>query len=218
MFFGLAPGERQTDKEMITRSPITVALARFEDLVSRGLRVLIDEDESLELVAFDVPHAELPPMLTAHEPRVAILNFGSLRSAGEVRELHYAHPSTHLVVLGNRPTPAESSQMLSFGATACLAKTTEARDVLNAIHLASRGMHVLPTTGSGRDAFPGKRVAGPELLTPREADVLDLLQRGRSNAEIASTLHVSVETVRTHARHIYRKLGVRTRRELHASR
>jgi DNA-binding NarL/FixJ family response regulator len=200
---------------MLSRAPITVALARFEDLVSRGLRALIDEDESLELVAYDIPHTELSVALGTQAPRVAILNFGSLRNAGEVRELHYAHPSTHLVVLGNRPTPAESSQMLSFGATACLAKTTEARDILNAIHLASRGLHVLPTTGSRRE---GEGVAGPELLTPREADVLDLLQRGRSNAEIASSLHVSVETVRTHARHIYRKLGVRTRRELHASR
>jgi DNA-binding NarL/FixJ family response regulator len=202
---------------MLSRSPITIALARFEDLVSRGLRALIDEDENLELVAFDVPHPDLPATLTIYAPRVAILNFGSLRSAGEVRQLHYDHPDTHLVVLGNRPTPAESSQMLSFGATACLAKTTEARDVLNAIHLASRGLHVLPTTGSAREGS-SDGFAGPELLTPREADVLDLLQGGRSNAEIAATLHVSVETVRTHARHIYRKLGVRTRRELHASR
>lgn len=200
---------------MVSRAPITVAVARFEDLIGRGLRALIAEDESLELVAVDVPHEELPSALARHAPRVVILNFGSLRSAGEIRELHHAHPGTHLVVLGNRPTPAESSQLLAFGATACLAKTTEARDVLTAIHLASRGMHVLPTTPPSRD---GDTIAGPELLTPREADVLDLLQRGRSNAEIAASLHVSVETVRTHARHIYRKLGVRTRRELHASR
>jgi DNA-binding NarL/FixJ family response regulator len=202
---------------MVSRAPITVALARFEDLVSRGLRALVSEDESLNLVAYDVPQVELPATLRAHAPRVAILNFGSLRSAGEIRELHYAHPETHLVVLGNRPTPAESSQLLSFGATACLSKTTEARDILTAIHLASRGMHVLPTTPSGYEVS-ADGLAGPELLTPREADVLGLLQRGRSNAEIAASLHVSVETVRTHARHIYRKLGVRTRRELHASR
>jgi DNA-binding NarL/FixJ family response regulator len=202
---------------MVSRSPITIALARFEDLIGRGLRALIAEDDNLRLVASDVPHERMSEALATFGPRVAILNFGSLRSAGEVRDLHLAHPSTHLVVLGNRPTPAESSQMLSFGATACLAKTTQARDVLNAIHLASRGLHVLPTTPAGRDASE-HGIAGPELLTPREADVLDLLQRGRSNAEIAATLHVSVETVRTHARHIYRKLGVRTRRELRASR
>ena len=58
------------------------------------------------------------------------------------------------------------------------------------------------------------RMPGPELLTPREADVLELLQLGRSNAEIALALSVGIETVRTHARSIYRKLGVRTRREL----
>ena len=101
--------------------------------------------------------------------------------------------------------------MIGFGATACLAKSTEARDVLHAIHLASRGMHVLPGHDEG-DADPDP--AGPTPLTSREADVLELLQHGRSNAEIAALLSVGVETVRTHARHIYRKLGVSTRREL----
>jgi DNA-binding NarL/FixJ family response regulator len=103
--------------------------------------------------------------------------------------------------------------MLAFGATACLAKSTEARDVLHAIHLASRGLHVLPPAG-----IDGPDAPGPDLLTPREAEVLELLQSGRSNAEIAQMLHVSIETVRSHARRIYRKLGVSTRRELRARR
>ncbi|MFL5890291.1 MAG: response regulator transcription factor, partial [Solirubrobacteraceae bacterium] len=79
------------------------------------------------------------------------------------------------------------------------------------IHLASRGLHVLPKTARefGLDEPPG-----PDLLTPREADVLELLQQGRSNSEIAGILHVGKETVRTHARSIYRKLGVQNRREL----
>ncbi|HMJ02447.1 MAG TPA: helix-turn-helix transcriptional regulator, partial [Conexibacter sp.] len=83
--------------------------------------------------------------------------------------------------------------------------------VLNAIHLASRGLHVLRRTDADVDPLPSQ---GPELLTAREASVLELLQAGRSNGEIAAALHVGVETVRTHARHIYRKLGVRSRREL----
>jgi DNA-binding CsgD family transcriptional regulator len=45
---------------------------------------------------------------------------------------------------------------------------------------------------------------------------MELLRSGRSNAEIAHTLHVSIETVRTHARRVYRKLGVGSRRELRA--
>jgi DNA-binding NarL/FixJ family response regulator len=196
---------------MASRSPIPVALARFEDIVGRGLQALIEGDDSLRLVASDVPHEDLEDELRSHRPRVAILNFGSLTSAIELRDLHHAFPETRLLVLANRPTAAECRQMLSFGATACLAKNTEARDILHAIHLASRGLHVLPPVTDG--AGPGSGF-GPELLTAREAEVLELLQTGRSNAEIAAALHVSVETVRTHARRVYRKLGVKTRRDL----
>jgi DNA-binding NarL/FixJ family response regulator len=198
---------------MVNRPPVSVAVAQFEDIVARGLRALIDEDPSLHLVEAGVPHEQLAPTLSAYQPQVAILNFGSLASASELRDLHRTFPDTRLVVLANRPTAAECRQMLAFGATACLAKSTEARDVLHAIHLASRGLHVLPPA-----VVDAPDPAGPELLTPREAEVLELLQGGRSNAEIAAALHVSIETVRTHARRIYRKLGVRTRRELRARR
>jgi NarL family two-component system response regulator LiaR len=198
---------------MLQRPPITVALARFEDIVNRGLRALIEDDDHLDLVAADIAHEQLAPMLDSYRPQVAIINFGSLSTASEVRELHRAYPQTRLVVLANRPSASECRQMLAFGATACLAKSTQSRDVLHAIHLASRGMHVLPP-----EVMDLHDPVGPEMLTPREADVLELLQSGRSNAEIAQTLHVSVETVRTHARRVYRKLGVRTRRDLRARR
>ncbi len=196
---------------MHTRAPVTVALARFEDIVARGLQALIEEDANLQLVAAGIQHERLSDMIGETRPQVAILNFGSLSSASEMRELHRAFPHTRLVVLANRPTTAECRQMLAFGATACLAKSTEARDVLHAIHLASRGLHVLPPV-----AIDHREPVGPDLLTPREAEVLELLQSGRSNAEIAAVLHVGIETVRTHTRRIYRKLGVRTRRELRA--
>jgi DNA-binding NarL/FixJ family response regulator len=198
---------------MQQRPPIRVALGRFEDIVSRGLRTLLESDPTLELVASGIPHDQLSPALLAYHPEVAILNFGGLTTASELRDLHRDHPETRLIVLANRPTQTEVRQMLSFGATACLSKSSEERDVVHAIHLASRGLHVLPPADGHSYAS-----SGPELLTPREADVLELLQAGRSNAEIAATLHVSVETVRTHARRIYRKLGVSTRRELRARR
>ena len=196
---------------MDAHSPVSVLLARFEDLVSHGLRALIAKDPTLEVVAADVPHAQLRRAFATHAPRVALVNFGSLKTPADVRELHRSHPATRLLVLANRPSPAECNQMLAFGATACLSKETEARDILNAIHLASRGLHVLPSTAR---EFGLAEHPGPELLTPREADVLELLQLNRSNAEIAMALQVGVETVRTHARNIYRKLGVRSRREL----
>jgi DNA-binding NarL/FixJ family response regulator len=199
---------------MSPRSPVSVAIGRFEDLVGRGLRALIEEDANLDVVAHDVPHERLGQVVAERQPQVALLNFGSLGSPIEVRELAGANPRTRLIVLANRPSPAECNQMLAFGATACLSKETQARDVLSAIHLASRGLHVLPRTADAQARPDAGRQVGPQLLTPREADVLEQLQRGRSNGEIAAALHVGVETVRTHARNIYRKLGVRSRRDL----
>ncbi len=196
---------------MEARKPVRLAVAEFEDLVARGLRALVAEDVNVKLIADEVPHEQLEKLIARESPDVALLNFGSLRSPNDVRALHSLHPETRLLVLANRPSPSECNQMLAFGATACLSKETQARDILSAIHLASRGLHVLPKTAK---EFGMTRMPGPELLTPREADVLELLQQGRSNAEIAVSLSVGIETVRTHARSIYRKLGVRTRRDL----
>jgi DNA-binding NarL/FixJ family response regulator len=195
-----------------SQMPATVALARFEDLIARGLTALIDDDPNLEVVADDLDDERLSTVLERRRPDVALLNYGSLRTPFDVHTLHVAFPATRLVVLASRPTPAEANQMLTFGATACLSKETQARDVLSAIHLASRGLQVLPRAKPAELSVVGP--GGPEPLTSREADVLALLQEGRSNAEIALALQVGVETVRTHARNIYRKLGVRTRREL----
>lgn len=203
------PGFLPITTVMAQHDPVTIVLGEFEDLISRGLRVLLDEDDNFRIVAAGVDLDAMATVFAEHSPKVAILNFGSLRSPIEVNHLHRAHPVTRLLILASRPTAAECNQMLAFGATACLSKETEARDILTAVHLASRGLHVLPKNGAGPTP-----PMGPELLTPREADVLELLRQGRANAEIALALHISVETVRTHRRNIYRKLGVRTRREL----
>jgi DNA-binding NarL/FixJ family response regulator len=190
----------------------SVVSAKFEDLVAIGLGVLIGDDPNLELVAEGVREDEIEATIERHMPSVVLLNFGTLRAPAQVYQLHQAYPDTRIVVLANRPTAAECNQMLSFGATACLSKETEARDIVNAIHLASRGMHVLPrSAASGGGATT---VEGAELLTPREAEVLELLSDGRTNAQIAQRLTIGIETVRTHARNIYRKLGISSRREL----
>jgi DNA-binding NarL/FixJ family response regulator len=191
----------------------TVVAAKFEDLVAVGLKVLISEDPNLDLVAAGVPMEEVQGAIDKHSPAVVLLNFGTLGAPGVVYELHQAYPDTRIVVLANRPTAAECNQMLSYGATACLSKETEARDIINAIHLASRGMHVLPRSAAAGGGST-LDIIGSELLTPREAEVLERLQDGATNAEIAHQLSIGIETVRTHARNIYRKLGIASRRDL----
>jgi DNA-binding NarL/FixJ family response regulator len=196
---------------MPPQTPITVVLARFDDLLASGLRELIGSDRSLAIVASDVEHKRISVVLRAHRPDVAILDVGALAKLAEVRELSERYPSTRLVLFADDPSMVVGAQLLSFGASACLGRDTQSRDVLSAIHLASRGLQVTPYA----PALNGV-IARGKLLTRRESEVLPLLQEGQSNAQIALALQVGVETVRTHARNIYRKLGVSSRRELSA--
>lgn len=195
---------------MDARSPITVALTHFADLLALGLQAALDSDASVAIVARDIPPTRLDVMLRAHHPRVLLIDADGLRDAARVRELRVAHPRTNLVLLGDGPPGIESTQLLAFGASACLPKETQTRDLLHAIHLASRGLQLqlMPVAGADGPATP------EALLTPREGEVLVLLREGRSNAEIAAALQIGVETVRSHARNIYRKLGVSSRRTL----
>jgi DNA-binding NarL/FixJ family response regulator len=193
----------------------TVLLARFDDLFAGGLRELIVSDSSLELVARDVAHSRLSAVLRAHRPGVAILDVDAMDRLSEVRDLRIRHPETKLVLLAKEPSMSIWAPSLAFGASACLGRDTQSRDVLSAVHLAARGLQVIPQAPSAIAAGIGTRGS---LLTRREAEVLLLLQQGHANATIALELGVGVETVRTHAHNIYGKLGVSSRRELDAGR
>jgi DNA-binding NarL/FixJ family response regulator len=189
---------------------VTIVVARFDDLFARGLRELIGGDVSLTIVAQDIEQSRIGVVLAAHHPNVAILDAGALAKLADVRELTLRHPSTCLVLLGDDLSDVECAQLLAFGASACLGRDTQARDVLNAIHLAARGLQVAPRASSGA----ARSLAAGHLLTRREAEVLPLLAQGQTNRQIALALGVGLETVRTHARNIYRKLGVSSRAEL----
>jgi len=191
----------------------TVVVGKFEDLIAIGLSVLIGDDPDLELAARDVPLSELESVAARHSQVVILLNSGAMSSPAEVQTLAQKLPEAWIVVLANRPTASECTQMLAFGATGCLSKETQARDIVNAIHLASRGLHVLPRSAAAGGGVDRLGAEGSEL-TAREAEVLELLQDGHTNSEIAEQLEIGIETVRTHARSIYRKLGVPSRREL----
>jgi len=191
----------------------SVVAAEFEDLVSIGLSVMIEEGSNLDLVAKDVPMGEMHAAIAEHSPNVVLLNLDMLRGPEDVLALHREFPGTGIVVMANRPTAGQCAQLLSFGATGCLSKETEARDVVTAVHLASRGMHVLPRSAAAGGGVGRMGLEGAEL-TAREEEVLELLQDGRTNAEIAEALSIGIETVRTHARSVFRKLGVPSRREL----
>ena len=193
---------------MDAQPPTTVAIARFSDLLGLGLRAALAGDPSVSVVAQDIEYSRLDVVLRAHHPTVLILDVDQVVDLAMVRELTVEHPATHLVLLGDGLSSLESAQLLALGAGACLDKGTQARDVRNAIHLVSRGLQLMPR---------GPVHAARGMLTQREGDVLLLLREDRSNAQIALALDIGVETVRTHARSVYRKLGVPSRRALVAA-
>ena len=194
---------------MDAHPPTTVAIAQFSDLLGLGLRAALADDPSVSVVANDIEYSRIGVVLQAHRPDVLILDVDQVVDLAMVRELTVEHPGTYLVLLGDGLSALESSQLLALGAGACLDKATQARDVRNAVHLVSRGLQLMPR---------GATHAGGVTLTQRESDVLLLLREDRSNAQIALALEIGVETVRTHARSVYRKLGVPSRRALVAAR
>jgi DNA-binding CsgD family transcriptional regulator len=96
--------------------------------------------------------------------------------------------------------------------TVRLSPAAPAADIVLGVRLAAGGKHVVVSVSPAPPRT--KAAAGMGALTRRERDVLAMLGRGHDNAEIADALQISAETVRTHAKRIYRKLGVRSRGEL----
>ena len=193
-------------------APIAVLLGQFEDLVAHGLRAILSTDDLVELLATDIPMNAMEGMVAEIEPDVVVVDRRRLESPVQVNDLVKAQPETAFIVLIGASSAEEAAQLIAFGATGVVAKDIDKDDLLIAIRMAARGMRVMPGFRGGLE----QERAFPDILTPREAEVLELLQRGRSNAEVANELSLGVETVRTHVRNILRKLGVSSRKDLAA--
>jgi DNA-binding NarL/FixJ family response regulator len=154
-----------------------------------------------------------------HRPDLLVLDIGipgGLRAAAEATA---AAPETKLVVMTASDDEADLFDALRIGAVGYLPKDFPAAELPGALESVAAGGAVLPPTLLARvvaelRAREGRRLnVGDARLTDREWDVLDLLHRGQSTAEIASRLFVSTGTVRTHVSAILRKLSVSSRAE-----
>jgi DNA-binding CsgD family transcriptional regulator len=101
----------------------------------------------------------------------------------------------------------------SVGVAVCLSTDASAAELVRSIRLAAARGDAFVSM-SAHPARPAARALGIYALTRRERQVLELLSRGRKHTEVAEALNVSTETARTHAKHIYHKLGVSSRKEL----
>jgi DNA-binding NarL/FixJ family response regulator len=193
------------------KQPIAVVTAYLGTITGRGVIDVLREHEGFRLVASDVGVCDLRLTVAHHLPLVAIIGDTYMNPIEVLQQLLAAESSVACLVLAHGSNRAGERQLLAAGAAACIASNATTADLLELVHRAATGRRTL-TDVSGRVA--GSARAEPVALTRRERDVLELLRLELSDAEIAQRLYVSLATVRTHARNIYRKLGVSGRREL----
>jgi DNA-binding NarL/FixJ family response regulator len=207
---GAPPGQRAKRPEL--EDAVTVLVGEFGTLIARGLHQLLEEDDGFRVAGVNVSPTSLKGLLAERTGQVAILDEMSVANQSVVRRLRAEWPELGLLVLAHRPTRAYAVRLLACGVAACVPKDAPAAEILKAIRLAADGTHVFAAcVGRSSDAS-----SSPDLssLTVREREVLKFLSVGDPNTTIASALYISIETVRTHVAHIYRKLGVSARAEL----
>lgn len=139
-----------------------------------------------------------------------------------VEKLAVLHPNTGILVLGATGDPHTVVTALKGGVRGYALKSVSSHDLIEAVRQLALGeSYVAPSLAAallgGSIYFPNIDVPAPDAfstLTPREADILPHLSRGRSNKEIAGMLGLSEKTIKYHLTHMLRKLGARNRVEV----
>ena len=192
-------------------------IADDHTVVRQGLRLLIDAEPSLQVVAEAGTVADAERLTRAHRPAVLVLDLNMHGESGleAIPRLRADAPDTAIVVLTMQDDPGFARQALQSGALGFVLKEAADEELLEAIQLAAAGETYLnPRLGARLAAQPPAPAGPPDDLTERELDVLRLIAMGHTNAEIADQLYLSTRTVETHRAHIQRKLGRNTRAEL----
>jgi len=198
------------------RDKTTVVIADDHTVVRQGLRMLIDHEDELQVLAEagTVPDAER--LTRAHRPTVLVLDLNmpggsALEATPRLRE---PVPETAIVVLTMQDDPAFARQALQAGAVGFVLKEAADEELLEAIGLAATGGTYLNPRLGARIAAAVPDAGPPDELSERELQVLKLIALGYTNTEIAEQLFLSTRTVETHRAHVQQKLGRTSRAEL----
>jgi two-component system, NarL family, response regulator NreC len=195
--------------------PIKVVLADDHRAVRRNLRLVLDSEEDVEVIAEAADISTVLRHVPAHVPDVLVLDLrlpnGS--SVEAIRRLRSMVPETEIVVLTMEESPAFAHQALDAGAIGFVLKDKADSELPAAVRDAARGEEFVSTRVATELKALRKALEG-DGLSPRETEVLRLIALGFTSAEIAGQLHLSRRTVETDRAHIHRKLGLRTRAEL----
>jgi two-component system response regulator NreC len=202
--------------ERADRDKTTVVIADDHTVVRQGLRLLLDAEEQLQVLAEagTVPDAER--LTRAHRPNVLVLDLNMPGGSGldAIPRLRKKVPETAIVVLTMQDDPAFARQALQAGAVGFVLKEAADEELLEAVRLAATGgTYLNPRLGARMAATPPP-AGPPDDLSDREVEVLRLIALGHTNSEIAQHLFLSTRTVETHRAHIQQKINRTSRAEL----
>ncbi|MFD7442847.1 response regulator [Streptomyces sp. NPDC059909] len=207
---------------MSDAAPTRILLADDHALVRRGVRLILDNEPDLEVVAEAGDGAEAIAMARTHAIDLAVLDIAMPRMTGlqAARELSALQPGLRILMLTMYDNEQYFFQALRAGASGYVLKSVADRDLVEACRAAMRGEPFLypgAVTALIR-SFLDRARHGEEvpdrIVTAREEEVLKLIAEGNSSKEIAETLVISVKTVQRHRANLLHKLGLRDRLEL----
>jgi two-component system, NarL family, nitrate/nitrite response regulator NarL len=189
----------------------TVAVCDTEPIAIEGLRSLLESAESLRVVAAESSLLDGMDAVRELRPSMLIVDktFGQQAVMDWLAALKTSRSPISTIVWGSTFSEAEALRFIQSGAAGVLRKTASLDTVLECLRTVERG-----NTWMGgdmiRDAERGSR-PGHSPLTPRELQVVDLVERGMKNRDIASVLGIQIGTVKIHLKHIFEKTGIRGR-------
>ena len=198
-----------------------ILLADDHPLVRSGLRAVIEQEPDLVVVAEAANGAEAVDLALSEDVDLAILDVAMPRLTGlqAAEELAKRKPELKVLMLSMHDLEQYYFAAVRAGAAGYVLKAEADTEVVRACRAILRGeKFVYPDTvqGRARELLDDARVGDelPEVLTPRELQVLKLVAEGHSSQEIAETLVIAMKTVERHRANIIQKLGVRDRVEL----
>jgi len=197
-----------------------ILIADDHGIVRSGIRMLIDRQHGMQVVAEAEDGIQALELAQATKPDVAILDVSMPRMTGlqAAREIRAHQPDTSVLLLSMHDDERYFSDALEVGAAGYVLKRSADTDLIDAIQAVARGeQFVAPDTE--RAAVKewlesGRHDRLDDPLTPRELDVVKLIAEAHTNKQIAQALHVSEKTVESHRANVLSKLGMRDRVEL----
>ena len=204
---------------------IRVALVDDQAMVRVGLRMILETEADMEVVAEAADGADAAAMVRSHTPDVVLMDIRmpGMDGLAATAEVLAGSPDTKVVILTTFDDDEYVYEALRVGASGFLLKSADGDTLVNAVRVVAGGEALLAPEVTRRvierfaataPADPAQHEPSPEAigdLSEREVEVLRLIARGMSNQEIAQELWVSSTTVKTHVSHILTKLGVRDR-------